>query len=64
MAARRRPSARRRSARKAKARRAKKAIVAKYKDASSGKTWSGRGRKPGWFVSALAEGKSLESMAA
>ncbi len=52
------------AARKAKARRAKKAIVAKYKDASSGKTWSGRGRKPGWFVSALAEGKSLESMAA
>ena len=51
-------------ARKAKTRRAKKAIVAKYKDASSGKTWSGRGRKPAWFISALAEGKSLESMAA
>ena len=51
-------------ARKVKGRHAKKAIVAKYKDASSGKTWSGRGRKPAWFISALAEGKSLESMAA
>jgi DNA-binding protein H-NS len=50
--------------RKSKARRARKSPVAKYKDAASGKTWSGRGRKPGWFVNALAEGKSLESMAA
>jgi DNA-binding protein H-NS len=50
--------------RKTKARRARKAPVAKYKDAVTGKTWSGRGRKPGWFVNALAEGKSLESMAA
>ena len=52
------------SVRKTKTRRARKASVAKYKDAVSGKTWSGRGRKPGWFVNALAEGKSLESMAA
>jgi DNA-binding protein H-NS len=52
------------ASRKAKAKRARKSPVAKYKDAASGKTWSGRGRKPGWFVSALAEGKSLESMAA
>lgn len=50
--------------RKSKTRRAKKAVVAKYKDAASGKSWSGRGRKPAWFVNALAEGKSLESMAA
>lgn len=50
--------------RKTKSRRARKSPVAKYKDAASGKTWSGRGRKPGWFVNALAEGKSLESMAA
>jgi DNA-binding protein H-NS len=50
--------------RKTKTRRAKKAVVAKYKDAASGKTWSGRGRKPGWFVNSLAEGKSLESLAA
>ena len=25
-------------------------------------TWSGRGRQPGWFKSALEEGKSPESM--
>jgi DNA-binding protein H-NS len=50
--------------RKSKTRRARKSPVAKYKDTASGKTWSGRGRKPGWFVNALAEGKSLESMAA
>jgi DNA-binding protein H-NS len=49
--------------RKTKTRRAKKAPVAKYKDGASGKTWSGRGRKPGWFIATLAEGKSLESMA-
>ena len=41
-----------------------RAWAAKYRDATSGKTWSGRGRKPGWFVNALAEGKSLESLAA
>jgi len=51
------------AARKTKSRRARKAPVAKYKDAASGKTWSGRGRKPGWFVNALAEGNALESMA-
>jgi DNA-binding protein H-NS len=50
-------------ARKAKAKRGRKAPVAKYKDAASGKTWSGRGRKPAWFIATLAEGKSLESMA-
>jgi DNA-binding protein H-NS len=49
--------------RKVKARRARKAAVAKYRDAASGKTWSGRGRKPAWFIATLAEGKSLESMA-
>ena len=58
------PASAKKVARKSKARRAKKAIIAKYKDASSGKTWSGRGRKPAWFISALADGKSLESMAA
>ncbi|HZV92260.1 MAG TPA: H-NS family nucleoid-associated regulatory protein [Caldimonas sp.] len=48
-----------------KSRRGRKAsTVAKYRDAATGKTWSGRGRKPAWFVNALAEGKSLESMAA
>jgi DNA-binding protein H-NS len=26
-------------------------------------TWSGRGRKPGWFTAAVAAGKALETMA-
>ena len=33
----------------------------KYKDAS-GKTWSGRGRKPGWFTQAIAAGQTPQSM--
>ena len=33
----------------------------KYKDAS-GKTWSGRGRTPGWFTQAIAAGQTPESM--
>jgi DNA-binding protein H-NS len=36
-------------------------VAAKYRDPISGKTWSGRGRRPGWVVSLEAEGKSLES---
>jgi DNA-binding protein H-NS len=38
--------------------------VAKYanpQDASQ--TWSGRGRKPLWFVAALASGKSVDDLA-
>ena len=57
-------AAKKEATRKTKAQRGRKSPVAKYKDATSGKTWSGRGRKPGWFVNALAEGKSLKSMAA
>lgn len=32
---------------------------AKYRDAASGQTWSGRGLKPKWLVEALGAGKSL-----
>ncbi len=46
-----------------KKRRARKAPVAKYKDSATGSTWSGRGRKPGWFSNALAAGQAPESMA-
>jgi DNA-binding protein H-NS len=35
--------------------------VAKYRDPASGKTWSGRGRRPAWVVAMEAEGKSLDS---
>ena len=38
--------------------------VAKYANpANASDTWSGRGRKPRWFVDALAHGKSAEDMA-
>jgi DNA-binding protein H-NS len=37
--------------------------VAKYANpANKADTWSGRGRKPRWFVAALAAGKSPESL--
>ena len=41
----------------------KRKPVAKFTD-GAGRTWSGRGRKPGWFTSALAQGKSPDSMRA
>lgn len=42
---------------------AKSASTAKYKD-EAGHTWSGFGPKPGWLKAALADGKTLEQMAA
>jgi len=44
------------------ARRAEPALPAKYTD-GSGRTWSGRGRRPGWVNEALAQGKPLQSLA-
>lgn len=38
--------------------------AAKYANpANPADTWSGRGRKPNWFIAALAAGKSPEDMA-
>ena len=37
------------------------AVAAKYRDPDSGKTWSGRGRRPGWVVALEGQGKSLDS---
>jgi DNA-binding protein H-NS len=37
------------------------AVAAKYRDPASGKTWSGRGRRPAWVAALEAEGKSLDS---
>lgn len=37
------------------------AAPAKYRDPDSGKTWSGRGRRPGWVVALEGQGKSLDS---
>lgn len=31
----------------------------KYRNPSTGETWTGKGRKPRWLTEALAQGKSL-----
>ena len=43
---------------------ASKAIAAaRYKDPASGKTWTGHGKRPGWFVDAIANGTRAEDLA-
>ncbi|MES1180212.1 MAG: H-NS family nucleoid-associated regulatory protein, partial [Hyphomicrobium sp.] len=32
----------------------------KYRDPESGKTWSGKGKRPPWLVEALGDGRQLE----
>jgi DNA-binding protein H-NS len=41
----------------------KPAPVVRYRD-DAGHTWSGRGRRPGWFTAALAAGKKAEDLRA
>ncbi len=36
--------------------------AAKYKDPATGKTWSGLGRRPEWFVSATANGVDVTTL--
>lgn len=44
--------------------RGRTAAVAKYANpADASDTWSGRGRKPRWFIEALASGKSESDLA-
>jgi DNA-binding protein H-NS len=38
-------------------------VAAKYRDAATGQTWSGRGLKPKWLSEALAQGKTLADFA-
>jgi DNA-binding protein H-NS len=38
-------------------------VPAKYRDASTGETWSGRGLQPRWLKAALAAGRRLEDFA-
>lgn len=40
------------------------AVVAKYRDPVSGKTWSGRGRRPAWVTELEAQGKKLDDFKA
>lgn len=35
-------------------------VAAKYRDAATGQTWSGRGLQPNWLKAALAAGRSLD----
>jgi DNA-binding protein H-NS len=42
---------------------AKRGKAGVYRDVS-GKTWSGRGRRPGWVLAALAAGKTLDELRA
>lgn len=38
-------------------------VAAKYRDATTGQTWSGRGLQPNWLKAALASGRSLSEFA-
>ena len=38
-------------------------VAPKYRDPVSGSTWSGRGLKPKWMVSALESGRSIQDFA-
>jgi DNA-binding protein H-NS len=38
-------------------------VAAKYRNAATGDTWSGRGLQPKWLKAALASGKKLEDFA-
>ena len=41
----------------------KRKVAAKYRDAATGQTWSGRGLQPNWLKAALASGRSLQDFA-
>lgn len=38
-------------------------VAAKYRNAATGETWSGRGLRPNWLKAALASGHKLEDFA-
>ena len=40
-----------------------KKVAAKYRDASTGQTWSGRGLRPNWLKAALAAGRPMSEFA-
>jgi DNA-binding protein H-NS len=40
-----------------------KKVAAKYRDPTTGQTWTGRGLKPKWLQAALSGGKSLDDFA-
>jgi DNA-binding protein H-NS len=48
------------SAVRGKGRRRAASGVAKYRNPATGEQWTGKGRKPGWLVQALAQGRSID----
>lgn len=38
-------------------------VAAKYRDAATGQTWSGRGLQPNWLKAALATGRKITDFA-
>ena len=48
---------------KAKKARSGGKVAAKYRNASTGETWSGRGLQPRWLKAALASGRKLADFA-
>lgn len=55
--------AKRKYTRSAKSAQAKTPAQPKYKDPESGRTWTGHGKRPGWFVKAIEGGKKAEELA-
>lgn len=51
------------AARKSPGRRKKRALPVKFRDAA-GNSWNGHGRRPRWFLDALAAGKQPEDLLA
>ena len=47
----------------APARRSSGKVAAKYRNAATGETWSGRGLQPNWLKAALASGRTLSDFA-
>ena len=45
---------------KAKVAKVRKPVAAKYRNAVSGETWSGRGRVPKWLAAELAKGRKRD----
>jgi len=45
------------------ARRSSGKVAAKYRNAATGETWSGRGLQPNWLKAALASGRTLSDFA-
>jgi DNA-binding protein H-NS len=46
-----------------KARKGGAKVPAKYRDAATGNSWSGRGLRPNWLKAAIAAGRKLDDFA-